>query len=147
MKGHHHHAPAAGALPAELLKRAGLKRTRPREAILRHLVKHHGPFSAGDLHRALKDESLDTVTTYRCLTAFEEAGLVRRCDFGDGTARYEYGAGHHHHHVICVECRRIENLDDCEIERWEKKVRGLGYTKVRHVLEFTGVCRDCAAPN
>lgn len=137
------------------MKATGLKRTRAREAILSHLVEHHGPFSAKELQAALDSGGsskrapsgvdLDTVTVYRCLASFEESGLVRRCDFGDGTARFELRRGdHHHHHVICTSCRKIEKLEDCRIDALEAKVKALGYAKVRHVLEFSGVCRKCS---
>jgi len=113
--------------------------------VLEHLVIHHGPFSAKELHSALKRRELDAVTTYRCLAAFEEVGLVRRCDFGDGIARYEFSekTGHHHHHVICVDCKKIEVLDHCGLGKLEKQVASLGYTQVRHVLEFLGRCGAC----
>lgn len=128
----------------EQMKAAGLKRTKAREAILAHLVENHGPFSAKELQAALQRTDLDTVTTYRCLASFEEAGLVRRCDFGDGTARFELrGGDHHHHHVICTACRQIEKLEDCQLDTLEAKVKALGYANVRHVLEFSGLCRAC----
>ncbi len=127
----------------EKRNQAKLKRTKSREAILRHLVEHHGPFSAKELQLALKRKDLDTVTTYRCLASFEEAGLVRRCEFGDGLARFEESE-HHHHHVICVSCRKIEKLEDCHLEKLEEKVKLMGYAKVSHVLEFTGLCRGCS---
>lgn len=126
------------------MKAAGLKRTKAREAILAYLVENHGPFSVKELHEQVGLKSLDSVTTYRCLASFEEAGLVRRCDFGDGTARFELrGGDHHHHHVICTECRRIEKLEDCHLEKLEARVKALGYSDVRHVLEFSGKCRAC----
>jgi Fur family ferric uptake transcriptional regulator len=141
----HSHASVDDAL--EALKASGLKRTRPRELVLEYLVENHGPFSAKDVHQALARKDLDAVTTYRVLAAFEEAGLVRRCDFGDGIARFEYSdrnAHHHHHHVRCVECRKVEMLDDCQLTRLETKVKALGYSDVRHVLEFRGRCRACS---
>jgi Fur family ferric uptake transcriptional regulator len=141
----HHELDVAAAL-----KNAGLKCTRPREAILHHLVEHHGPFTAKELHAALGTRSFDVVTTYRCLTAFEEAGLARRCDFGDGVARYEIAAcadaghDHHHHHVICTKCRRIEPIEHCDLPKLEAFVKKLGYVNVKHKLEFTGLCKTCA---
>jgi Fe2+ or Zn2+ uptake regulation protein len=47
--------------------------------------------------------------------------------------------------VICTECEKIEEIQDCRLAPWERKVAELGYTRVRHVLEFRGICRDCAA--
>jgi len=150
---HQHDAPSLEHA-FETMKNAKLKRTKSREAILKHLVENHGPFSAKELQQALKrrakgaptNSDLDTVTTYRCLASFEEAGLVRRCDFGDGVSRFELrgDSDHHHHHVICVECRKIEKLEDCHLDKLEEKVKALGYSGVKHVLEFTGLCRSCA---
>ncbi|MGZ3652545.1 MAG: Fur family transcriptional regulator [Bdellovibrionota bacterium] len=141
---HNHHAPSfEQALGA--LKAAKLKRTRPRELLLKYLVSHHGPFSAKDLHQALQRRELDAVTTYRSLAAFEEAGIVRRCDFGDGIARFEFhDVHHHHHHVVCVDCGKVEMLDDCELKPLEDKVKELGYSNVRHTLEFRGLCKNCS---
>jgi Fur family ferric uptake transcriptional regulator len=144
-KKHHSHRSLTSALDS--LKASGLKRTKPREVVLQYLVDHHGPFSAKDIHIALKRKELDAVTIYRCLSAFEEAGLARRCDFGDGIARYEISneSDHHHHHVICTDCRRIETLDDCNLpKQLEAKVEDLGYSQVRHVLEFMGLCGACS---
>jgi Fur family transcriptional regulator, ferric uptake regulator len=139
----HKHATLEAAFTQ--MKSAKLKRTKPREAILQYLVENHGPFSAKELQQALKRKEFDAVTTYRCLASFEEAGLVRRCDFGDGIARFEIRQedDHHHHHVICMSCRKIEKLEDCHLDELEEKVKKLGYAKVRHVLEFSGLCREC----
>jgi Fur family ferric uptake transcriptional regulator len=143
MSKSHKHSTLSGVLAQ--MKSAKLKRTKPREAILKYLVENHGPFSAKEIQEALKRKEFDAVTTYRCLASFEEVGLVRRCDFGDGTARFEIRAedDHHHHHVICTGCRKIEKLEDCHLEELEEKVKKLGYSKVRHVLEFSGLCRSC----
>lgn len=128
-----------------LLQNAGLRRTKPREAILGFLIKKHGPYSIEEIFQGLKSRDLDLVTVYRCLAAFEQIGLVRRCDFGDGVARYEFQSDphHHHHHVICTDCRRTESLDTCELPKFEAIVQQLGYTNIRHSLEFFGLCRDC----
>lgn len=130
------------------LQRAGLKRTRPRELVLGLLAREHGPFTSDEIFKANKGAGLDLTTVYRCLSAFESAGLVRRCEFGDGIARYEYQGNpdKHHHHVICLRCRRTENLESCRLPGFETKVRKLGYTEIRHSLEFFGICRSCRYP-
>ncbi len=127
------------------LEKASLKKTKGREALLKVLVNQHGPFSVDELHHFVKKQKVDLVTVYRCLTAFETIGLVRRCDFGDGIARYEIqlNSGHHHHHVICRICRRSENMDDCEVTQLEKTIEKKGYSKISHNLEFFGICTDC----
>ncbi len=123
-----------------------MRLTRPRIAILKALIADHGPFSVDEIRSLAGTQDLDRVTVYRCLTAFEEIELVRRCEFGDNTSRYEYSAdGHHHHHVICKRCRKTENIEECIPKALINSVRSMGYENVSHSLEFFGVCKRCRA--
>lgn len=128
------------------MKTAGLKRTPNRENLLRFLIENHGPFSKDEIKSALPKDDFDSVTLYRNLAHFEEIGLVRRSEFGDGVSRYEFQAhpDEHHHHIVCTDCRRVDSLDDCILSKLDAVVEKLGYTKVRHSLEFFGLCEDCA---
>src|SRR5688572_29162854 len=113
-----------------IMEKASLRKTQARIALLESLISKHGPFSVEELHQIVKSQKVDLVTVYRCLTAFEQIGLVKRCYFGDGIARYEFQTEsdhHHHHHVICRICRKAENIDDREVERLEKLVQKMGY--------------------
>ena len=133
----------AGAL--EKIRASGGRVTEPRRAMLSILGKEHGPFSAEELHRKIGGAGCDVVTVYRSLQAMEEIGVVRRCDFGDGTYRYEFNDGeHHHHHIICRVCRSVETLDVCVADGLERMARQKGYQKVTHTLEIFGVCPKCA---
>jgi len=131
------------------LKVKHLKRTRQREALIAVLTKKHGPFTMDEFQKLIRPVTCDLVTIYRCLAQFEEIGLVRRCDFGDGVARYELAdENEHHHHVICRKCQRVENFeDDCLLETLEKIVRKRGFEDVSHSLEFFGVCPRCRQSN
>lgn len=136
----------AGAM--DELTRHGLRHTRSRVALLEALIAEHGPFSVDELLKLPSLKGLDRVTVYRCMSAFEAAGLVSRCEFGDGSSRYEFVAGgHHHHHVVCKRCRRTESLpesvDACVPKALLSRVVDLGFAEVSHTLEFFGVCRDC----
>ncbi len=127
------------------LKKSGLKLTEPRKGILQALVENHGPFTAEEIHKIIPRRLADLATVYRCLTSLEETGILRRCDFGDGAARYELaGDGEsHHHHLICTECKRIEIVDDDEIEEIDRFAQKRGYSDVSHTLEFFGTCPHC----
>jgi Fur family ferric uptake transcriptional regulator len=128
----------------ETLRAHGQRLTKPRQAMLEVLTREHGPFSAEELHQRLKSGMCDLVTVYRCLAAMEEINLVRRCDFGDGSYRYEFDTGeHHHHHVICRGCRKVETLDFCVADSLERIVRQMGYANVGHTLEIFGICPKC----
>ena len=118
--------------------------TEPRKAILEIITSEHGPFTAEEMHERLPEGLCDLVTVYRCLSAMEEIHLVRRCDFGDGSNRYEFDTGeHHHHHVICRQCREVRTLDFCVAEGLERMARQMGYTEISHTLEIFGVCPKC----
>ncbi len=132
------------------LRKSRMRVTEPRQALLRVMIGEHGPFTIEELHQRVQKETCDLVTVYRCLEKLERAGLVRRCDFGDGCIRYEFredGQGHtHHHHIICRTCRRVETLDICVMEEVERLVRERGYADVEHSLEFFGLCPACQKP-
>lgn len=129
------------------LKRHQLKITPTRKLILESLLKNHGPFSAEDIQKRFIKKDHDLATIYRNLQSLEEAGILHRCEFGDGIARYELvdpDHDHHHHHLICRKCKKIEVVDACELEPTiHQFVKKHGFADVSHILEFFGVCPDC----
>ena len=145
---HHDHPSSDALLEAALqtLRGHGHRITGPRRAILSLLAHEHGPFTAEEVHRRMEAGECDLVTVYRCLAAMEELDLVRRCDFGDGSYRYEFNTGeHHHHHIVCRVCHRVETLEFCVADGLERMARQMGYAKVTHMLEIFGICPACQA--
>jgi Fur family ferric uptake transcriptional regulator len=147
MTGKKGHTPHEGDLTLllESLRKSKLRVTEPRVAILKALLEKHGPFTVEEIHRNVTKKVCDLATIYRSLGSLEKTGIIRRCEFGDGTARYELAAreDHHHHHLICKICKKIEVLDDCELEEIDRFALKRGYTQVSHSLEFFGVCPKC----
>lgn len=140
----------SGALDGALdkLRERGFRITEQRKALLTVLTSEHGPFTALELHSKVESLGCDPVTVYRCLATLEEADLVRRCDFGDGTYRYEFNTGeHHHHHVICRVCSSVKTIEGCFAGRLERLVKEMGYSNVSHTLEIFGTCQRCANKN
>jgi Fe2+ or Zn2+ uptake regulation protein len=126
------------------LKKNGLKLTEPRKAILLALSKSHGPFTAEEVHKLITKKVCDQATVYRTLTRLVDIGLLRRCEFGDGMARFEIAdSDHHHHHLVCNQCRRVEIIDDEEIEEIDRFARKRGFSNISHILEFFGTCPQC----
>lgn len=150
MKGHPHHEHDHD--PAALLRESGLKVTDQRKKILQFLLDNHGPFTVEEMAKRLKALQFDLATLYRNMTAFEEAQLVQKVHFGDGTVRWElahtacaedHSHSGHHHHLICTVCGKIVSLDLCLPESTLAEVRALGYAQLRHNLEFSGICPSC----
>ena len=39
-------------------------------------------------------------------------GLIKEIEFGEGKKRYEIDSGSdHHHHLICLNCKKVEDVD------------------------------------
>ena len=133
------------------LKNAGLKATLPRLKVLslfenseqRHL-------SAEDVYRILltSGEDVGLATVYRVLTQFEQAGLLVRHHFESGKAVFELNQGGHHDHIVCLQCGRVEEFFDEEIERRQKKAATeRGFTIHDHSLYIYADCSKNPCPH
>lgn len=126
------------------LKSAGLRITQPRIAILEALIRRSLPASIEQIHQDLSSSACDLVTVYRCLAAFEELGLVRRCFFHNGTSLYQINlAGETTYHLVNKSDDTVEELPaDLAAElreamrAIEQKLTARGYTDVSHMVEF-----------
>ena len=132
------------------LKNIGLKATLPRLKILnlfeQSKVRH---LTAEDVYRMLIGEELDIglATVYRVLTQFEQAGLLQRHHFESGKAVYELNQGGHHDHLVCLQCGRVEEFYDEDIERRQKRVaQERGFTIHDHALHIYADCTKDPCP-
>jgi Fur family transcriptional regulator, ferric uptake regulator len=132
------------------LKTAGLKATLPRLKIInlfeQSSVRH---LTAEDVYRQLLAEGLDVglATVYRVLTQFEQAGLLVRHHFETGKAVFELNQGGHHDHLVCMQCGRVEEFFDGEIEKRQIKiVRDRGFEIREHTLYLYAECVKPACP-
>ncbi len=133
------------------LKTSGLKVTAPRMRILKLFenskVRH---LAAEDVYRALMSEGLDIglATVYRVLTQFEQAGILQRHHFESGKAVFELNEGSHHDHLVCVQCGRVEEFYDPEIEKRQVKIaKDRGFSIREHSLHLYADCTKPHCPN
>lgn len=126
------------------LKKAGLRGTAQRVALLSRLRDTHAPVSIEELVRKGEGE-FDTATAYRILDAFVEAKLASRSMLTKGRAVYE-ATGHHHHHAVCRSCSRIVDIEACVPAALDERVRkAAGFASIDdHALEFFGLCTSCS---
>lgn len=130
------------------LKSIGLKATLPRLKILEIFqAGRQRHMSAEDVYRELLSENQDIglATVYRVLTQFEQAGLLKRSNFESGKAVFELNEGSHHDHLVCLQCGRVEEFYDAEIEKRQQKIaRDRGFALQDHALSLYG---NCTKPN
>ena len=129
------------------LRQQARKITGPRAAILEILRQHPHPFTNREIFAALPKGQCDLATIYRAMHLLEEMGMVKRFDFGDGTARFELvgeGDDGHHHHLVCMRCAEVVEIEECFSSAIEKRIAAAnGFKNVTHKLEFFGICPEC----
>ncbi len=133
------------------LKNAGLKATLPRLKVLslfenskdRHM-------SAEDVYKILLSTGDDVglATVYRVLTQFEQAGLLVRHHFESGKAVFELNHGEHHDHIVCMQCGRVEEFCDENIEILQHKAaEERGFKINEHSLYIYADCTKNPCPH
>lgn len=126
------------------LKSTGLKVTLPRLKILEIFQKGtQRHMTAEDVFRVLLEERSDVglATVYRVLAQFEQADILIRSHFESGKAVYEINEGHHHDHLVCLDCGRVEEFYDAQIEQRQQSVAmAKGFAIADHALSLYAHC-------
>lgn len=125
------------------------KATPARLAILEVLEHAKTPLSAEEIRKALPGNKSDLVTVYRNLELLKNSGWVIAVNLGHQAAYYELADLKHHHHLVCENCGRIAEMDNCEARILSKEsLKTKGFARVlRHSLEYFGVCNQCSKNN
>jgi Fur family transcriptional regulator, ferric uptake regulator len=133
------------------LKSTGLKATVPRLKILevfQNSDQRH--MTAEDVYRVLLQERSDVglATVYRVLTQFEQASILSRSNFESGKSVYELNQGQHHDHLVCLDCGKVEEFFDAEIEKRQHAVANArGFAITDHALSLYANCTKNQCPN
>ncbi len=132
----------------QLLKNVGLKVTEPRLTILelmqqtREQMQH---FSAEDIYKLLLEKGSDIglATVYRVLNQFEEVGILTRHNFDANKAVFELNYNQEHDHIICMDCGKVFEFKDTEIERRQREIsQQHGIELANHSLYLYGKCSN-----
>ena len=121
------------------LQQSSYKLTPQREATVRVLIENEKD----------KAPEIGLATVYRTLELLAELKVVDKINFGDGVARFDLrkeGAKHFHHHLVCMECGRVDEIDEDLLPEVENRVENeFNFKILDHRLTFHGVCETCQA--
>ncbi len=123
----------------------GMKMTEQRRVIARVLSDAHNHPDVEEVHRlsSAVDSRISIATVYRTMRLFEDAGIVKRHEFGDGRARYEETPTTHHDHLIDMRSGKVTEFRNDDIERLQHEIaEAHGYKLVGHRLELFVVPLD-----
>jgi Fur family ferric uptake transcriptional regulator len=114
--------------------------------LFQHAQQRH--MTAEDVYRLLLAEGSDIglATVYRVLMQFEQAGILSRIHFESGRSVFELNEGKHHDHLVCLDCGRVEEFYDAEIETRQQVVaQSRGFRLQEHSLALYAACtkRNC----
>ncbi len=130
----------------DLLQKHGYRLTLGRIALLVFLKNRNTPLSASNIQKELQP-SLDKVTLYRALEDFSKSKIIAKVNLQNATTYYEFiHADYHHHHLICEQCGKLEDIENCNQINLQKEIlkHSKNFKVVHsHSLEFFGVCKEC----
>ena len=133
----------------DYMARHGLRSTEQRRVVTEMFFSSQGHLSIEELLEQvrLEESKIGYATVYRTLKLLKECGLAYERHFGDGVSRYEVAwEDEHHDHLICVECEKIIEFENDNIEALQHEVASLyDFKLVRHKLELYGICPECQA--
>lgn len=100
-----------------LLRRHGLRYSRPREAIMEIFRDGSSHISAESLHHSLKQrgEDVSLSTVYLNLNVLRDAGLVQEFRGMGGESLYDHNVDPHYH-LICRETGQVVDVPAIEVD-------------------------------
>ncbi|WP_078316132.1 Fur family transcriptional regulator [Mycobacterium sp. D16Q16] len=131
--------------PDAALRRAGLRVTAPRVAVLNAIAAH--PHSTADIIAMVVRAELGKVSTqavYDVLKACVNAGLVRRIEPAGSAALFETRIGDNHHHLVCRRCGAVTDVD-CTVGHAPclEPAHTAGFVVDEAEIVFWGLCPEC----
>lgn len=129
------------------LRDAGYKLTNARMTVLRVLEAGEGHLTSADVidRVAELDDSIGRASVFRTLDLLTRLTIIRPTYIDSSTTpTYVLMPEGHHHHIICTNCHRVIEFEECGLadltdalqERYDIQLVG-------HLLEFYGVCQAC----
>lgn len=123
--------------------------TEPREIVIDYVTSQDEAVTVEEMIEDLNDENkdIDRSSVYRTINLFTELGIVGKVLFRDGVNRVELTSefgGSHHHHLVCDNCEKIIEFEECGIDNLQRIAEIKHSFQVEsHYMEFYGTCSEC----
>ena len=137
--------------PADVRQRfreKGLKLTPQRYAIYEMMINTDSHPAVEEIYHAVQPmfPMLSLNTVYYTLASLKRAGLIADVPVQEGAARFDANMDRHHH-LVCLKCRKIEDLYDKALDQLKISAKSTnGYLVESHRVEFRGYCSECRTP-
>ena len=129
------------------LQNEGLRYTSQRQIVWDEICKTDDHRDAEEIYFTIRQggKKVSRATVYRTIDVLVKNNLVRKLEVGDGRNRYENKLdSSHHDHIICIQCGKINEFMDEDIEKLQDEIaKKYQYKIVRHIHQIFGLCKDC----
>ena len=135
----------------DFMNRKGQNTTSQRRIIAEAFFELPGHHSLEEFYQHIlqRDPGIGQTTVYRTLKLLCDAGMAMEIHFSDGITRYEVARpDSHHDHLVCLQCGRVEEFFDPEIEERQNKIAAeRGFTVREHALYLYVECLKADCPH
>ena len=131
-------------LITDRLELHGHRVTASRRAVLRAVLAQPAHFSVEDVLR--RTRRVGRATVFRTMKILLDLNILCRIALEDGDVQYRLSTRGHHHHLVCVDCRRVEDFTMCDVAPLVRQLAAATEYEIEgHRLEVYGRCSDCRA--
>ena len=132
---------------AQRLRDAGHKLTNARLTVLDVLEASGGHITSAEVLEKVNeaDPSIGRASVFRTLDLLTSLSVIRPTYIHSSlTPTYVLLPDGHHHHIICTNCDRVIEFEDCSLAGMEAELESRLHVKLTgHLLEFYGLCDNC----
>ena len=129
-------------LLTDRLELHGHRVTASRRAVLRTVLAQPAHFSIDDVLR--RTRRVGRATVFRTVKILLDLNVLCRITLEDGDVQYRLSTRGHHHHLVCVECRRVEDFTRCDVAPLVRQLAAATEYEIEgHRLEVYGRCSEC----
>lgn len=132
----------------QYLRGKGIKITKARMNILDILSKADDAVNVENIFNECKRRNIniDLSTVYRSLEIFENKGIIRKFDLGQGKYSYIIKKENHKHILQCRLCHREVEID-CPMQQIKEIIKnktGFTFFDEEPDLKLEGICKQCS---
>jgi len=129
------------------LREAGHKLTNARLTVLNVLENNDGHLTSAEVLDQVEhlDSSIGRASVFRTLDLLTSLSIIRPTYMNSSmTPTYVLMPDGHHHHIVCTNCNRIIEFENCGLGAIAAELEERLHVKLTgHLLEFYGLCDKC----
>ena len=129
------------------LREGGHKLTNARLTVLNVLENNGGHLTSAEVLDQVDkiDSSIGRASVFRTLDLLTSLSIIRPTYMNSSmTPTYVLMPDGHHHHIVCTNCNRIIEFENCGLGAIAAELEERLHVKLTgHLLEFYGLCDKC----